>query len=139
MSKHIKKPSAVAQSSKAAHILIVDDEEDITEMLRRALSRNGIIVTVYNDPLMAISNFKAKEYDLAVFDIRMPGMSGFELLKKVSQVDKDLKVCFLTAFELEEDDLKRNGIDSDCINCFIKKPIRISDFLKRVHSMLEGI
>lgn len=138
MSRHNKKSEAVALSSKIAHVLIVDDEQDITDLMQNSLSRTGIKVTTYNDPLKAIQNFRPRQYDLAIFDVRMPGMNGFDLFKSIKELDHNLKICFLTAFELQKDDFSRNSIDPETVNCFIKKPIRISEFLKRVQCLLEG-
>ena len=56
-------------------ILIVDDESDITLSLKLGLERYGFRVSTYNDPALALSEFKAGLYDLLIADIRMPGMS----------------------------------------------------------------
>ena len=78
---------AVADSSKngsnsSRKILIVDDEPDITSTFDMILQMNGFEVNSYNDPLLALSNFKPDLYGLALIDIRMPKMNGFELYKK---------------------------------------------------------
>lgn len=62
-------------------ILAVDDEPDITHVLKIGLEAKGFIVETYNDPLQALSNFKSESYDLLLLDIRMPGLNGFELYK----------------------------------------------------------
>jgi two-component system, OmpR family, response regulator ChvI len=54
---------------------------------------------VYNDPLVALSNFKPDIYDLLILDIKMPNMTGFELYRKLKEIDSKVKVCFITAFE----------------------------------------
>jgi DNA-binding response OmpR family regulator len=128
----------ISRSAKVAHILIVDDEEDITELLQRVLKRSGYKVTSYVDPTKALEEFRPGRFDLALLDIRMPGINGFELLKQIKLVDKTLKACFLTAFELETDDFVQNGISEDSIKCFIKKPIHLSDFTKKVSALLEA-
>jgi DNA-binding response OmpR family regulator len=63
-------------------ILIVDDEPDITSTFDMILQMNGFGVDTYNDPLLALSDFKPGLYGLALLDIRMPKMNGFELYKK---------------------------------------------------------
>jgi DNA-binding response OmpR family regulator len=65
-----------------SQILIVDDESDITSSFDMILEMNGFEVDTYNDPLLAVSNFKPNSYGLALLDIRMPKMNGFELYKK---------------------------------------------------------
>jgi len=63
-------------------VLVVDDEVDITTIFKLVLEKVNLHVDVYNDPLLALSDYKAGMYDLLLFDIRMPGMNGFELYKR---------------------------------------------------------
>jgi DNA-binding response OmpR family regulator len=70
-------------------------------------SEKGFAVDAYNDPLDLISNFKTNSYDLLLLDIKMPKMNGFELYNKLHQIDKNAKICFITAYELYYDKFKR--------------------------------
>ena len=100
----VLKPSI---SSQKKRILVVDDEVDITTIFKLALEKVNLHVDVYNDPLLALSDYKAGMYDLLLFDIRMPGMNGFELYRKIKDIEEEEKkvkngkprVCFITAFE----------------------------------------
>ena len=139
MSKHKKNLEAVSRSAREARILIVDDDEDITELLQRTLKRVGYIVTSYNSPFKAIEEFRSGKFDLALLDIRMPGMNGFELLKGIKKLDANLKCCFLTAFGIEEEDFVKNDVPARSIDCFIKKPIHLPEFTQKVNSLLEGV
>src|SRR5439155_14208421 len=88
-------------------VLVVDDEVDITAIIKVALERANFQVDVYNDPLLALSDYKAGMYDLLLFDIRMPRMNGFELYRKIKDIEEEEKkvkngkprVCFITAYE----------------------------------------
>ena len=60
-------------------IMVVDDETDITQVLKMALARSGFAPDSFNDPLMALEKFKPSYYDMILLDIRMPVMNGFEL------------------------------------------------------------
>jgi DNA-binding response OmpR family regulator len=87
---------------------------------------------------LALSEFKAGMYDLAVLDIRMPEMNGFQLYRRLRDMDKRLKVCFLTAVEL----LYYRGTDSDVIadlgiDCFVSKPVDNEAFIRRVEAILS--
>jgi DNA-binding response OmpR family regulator len=78
-------------------------------------------------------------YDLAVLDIRMPEMNGFQLCRKLKDVDNKLKICFLTAADM----LYYRDTDSDIINdlgtdCFVSKPVSNEDIIGRLKSMLSG-
>jgi DNA-binding response OmpR family regulator len=72
------------RSSK--RILIVDDEQDIAFTLRIILEENGFKeVDVYNEPLLAVENFKSRLYGLLITDVAMPKMDGFELYKQIKR------------------------------------------------------
>ena len=124
--------------SKKARILIVDDEEDITSILKKGLEKYGYEIDVFNDPLLALSSFRAGSYDLILLDIRMPKMDGFELYQRITQLDSKTKVCFMTAFELYYDALNELFPDSYESICFIRKPIAIEDFVKRIGKEMHG-
>src|SRR5919107_5476891 len=78
-------------------ILIVDDEPDVTFTIKVILTSNGYQVDAFEDAEEALANFRTEAYSLAFLDIKMPKMNGFDLYKKLLEIDKDIKVCFLTA------------------------------------------
>src|SRR2546425_8003757 len=84
----------------AHRVLVVDDEVDITSVLKVALEGRGVTADTYNDPMVALSMFKPNIYSIAILDIRMPGMNGFELCRLMKKVDPRLSVFFLTAFDV---------------------------------------
>ena len=83
---------------------------------------NGFEVDAYNDPLEALSNFKANSYGLALLDVRMAPLNGFELYKKMKNIDDNLKACFITAFEDYRQEFKESFPQLDEMKCFIRKP-----------------
>ena len=85
---------------------MVDDESDIATLFQYYLESSGYRVKVYNDPLRALLEFRTGLYDLALLDVRMPHMSGFELYEKMHRIDSACKVCFVTAFEIYYRSLK---------------------------------
>jgi DNA-binding response OmpR family regulator len=117
-------------------ILLVDDEEDITSLFKMALEKNGYEVVAYNDPLEALSKFESNSYDLALLDIKMPTLNGFELYKKLKGVDDSLKVCFVTAFEDYRQGFKQSFPELDEIKCLIGKPIEIRNLVKHVATII---
>jgi DNA-binding response OmpR family regulator len=118
--------------SKKARILIVDDEEDITSILKKGLEKYGYEIDVFNDPLLAFSSFKAGLYDLILLDIRMPKMDGFELSQQLQNIDGRVKICFMTAYEVYSEALKELFPESYSSICFIKKPFSVQDFVERI-------
>src|ERR1044071_197519 len=87
----------------AARILIVDDDPDITSMFRIGLEDSGFEVYSYNDALQALANFKPHFYDLLLLDINMPKMDGFELCRRILEIDVNVRICFITAAEINMD------------------------------------
>ena len=119
---------------------MVDDELDITFTLKTALEDTGIFqVDTFNDPSLALSIFKPGLYDLALIDIKMPEMNGFQLCRKLKELDNKLKICFLTAADLAY----YRETDSDVINdlgihCFvINKPVDCEDLVRVLKSVLS--
>jgi DNA-binding response OmpR family regulator len=117
-------------------ILIVDDDADITLAFKKGLENDGFKVDVFNDPLQALLNFKASDYDLLLLDIRMPKMNGFELYKEIEKIDNGVKVCFITAYEVYYEAL-REVFPSLEVECFIRKPIEIASLVKKIKSELD--
>ena len=116
-------------------ILLVDDERDINAVVKKGLERVGFKVRAFNNPLDALSNFEASSYDVALLDIRMPSMNGFELYKKLRERDSKIKVCFITAFEMYEEEFKKL-FPSYEVRCFIKKPIKLTDLIVEIEKIL---
>lgn len=113
-------------------ILIVDDEKDITDTFKMGLEQQGRFeVITYNDPELALSQFKENWFDLLLLDIRMPKISGFELYRRLKKIDSKPKVCFITAFEVYYDEFKK-VFPSLEVKCFLRKPISMSDLVEQV-------
>ncbi|HZA07341.1 MAG TPA: response regulator [Nitrososphaeraceae archaeon] len=117
---------------KKQRILLVDDEPDITSTFEMILQMNGFEVDTYNDPLLALSNFKPNSYGLALLDIRMPKMNGFELYKKIKDIDNNIEVCFITAFEDYREEFKESFPQLEEAKYFIRKPKAIEDLVTLV-------
>lgn len=118
-------------------ILVVDDEADVNRALCEVLEQNGFIVDSYEDPFLALENFRPHFYDLLILDIRMPEMSGFSFYREIKKLDQKMKICFLTAGEMYY------GAYSDIFsslpsNCFIRKPITNEELLEHVNELLYG-
>jgi DNA-binding response OmpR family regulator len=116
-------------------ILVVDDEPDVNRSLREVLQQNGFRVDSYEDPLMALENFRTRLYDLVILDIKMPEMNGFSFYREIKKLDKNLKICFLTAGEMYY------GIYSDIFsslpaNYFIRKPIGNEELIRRIDEII---
>jgi DNA-binding response OmpR family regulator len=103
-------------------LLLVDDEPDNTTIMKVGLESHGFVVDVFNDPTRAIVEYKPNCYDFHVLDIRMPGIGGFDLARQIWELDPKAHVCFLSAFEIYEEEANK-VFKSHNTNCFIKKPM----------------
>ena len=121
---------------KEKRILIVDDEPDVNLALRIVLEDNNFIVDSFNDPLRALENFKADLYDLIILDIKMPKKDGFEVYKEILKIDNRVKVCFLTAGDINYRSLKETFPTLD-ENQFIRKPIENIELIKQIHKIIN--
>ena len=119
-------------------ILVVDDEPDVNLTLKVTLEDKGFIADTFDDPLLALQNFRAgQSYDLLILDVKMPKMNGFELYREIRKINDKVKVCFLTAGEMYYDDIYSDIFDGK--NQFIRKPIENEELIKRVNQiMMEG-
>ena len=121
-------------------ILIIDDEPDITLAFRKALTDKGFEqVETANDPILALKNFKAGSHDLLIIDIVMSQMDGFSLYE-VRKIDNKVKVCFITAFEMNYQALRAvfpAASTTDDIGCFIRKPVDMDDLVKRINAEIQ--
>src|SRR5919107_2211251 len=113
-------------------VMIVDDERDITTIFKIGLENNQFIVTTFNDPVEALSKFRPGLYDLLILDIRMPGMNGFQLYRKIRDVDNKVKICFLTAFDESRREFRTSFPFLEEVKCYLKKPITVRDLVKRL-------
>jgi two-component system response regulator ChvI len=101
------------------------------------LENNGFVVDSYNDPTLALSNFKLGLYDLLLLDIRMPYMNGFELYQKIRERDSNIKICFLTASELFYEEYRRlERYPRANKEYFIQKPVRTGDLIRQLNEIL---
>jgi two-component system CheB/CheR fusion protein len=128
--------SITNNNNKLRRILIVDDEPDLISIFKMVLEMNDFEVDAYNDPLLALSNFKQNAYGLVILDTRMPHINGFELYKKIRTLDDKVNVCFMTAFEDYRQEFKKSFPKLDEIKCFIRKPNAIEDLVKHVATIL---
>jgi response regulator RpfG family c-di-GMP phosphodiesterase len=109
-------------------ILILDDEFDIITPFKQELERDGYHVFAFTEPLLALEHFRinSKQYGLVISDLRMPGMNGYEFIKRIKEIKAEVKVFFMTAFEIDDIEFKR-VLPSVKIDEFIQKPISINE------------
>jgi DNA-binding NtrC family response regulator len=116
-----------------ANLLIVDDDPDIAQVLRQGFLKNGFLVSAFTDPEEALQNFQSnsKDYCLMLSDIRMPGISGIKLARKVKEINPNVKVVLMTSFEIKDNEFSK-VFPSTQVDGFAQKPIRIEDLTNKI-------
>jgi DNA-binding response OmpR family regulator len=129
-------------ASKGKKILIVDDEPDVTLTFNAILQGAGFAVDTYEDPLVALSNFRPGFYDLVILDIKMQKMNGFELYSEMLKMDNQVRICFIMAGEMYYDNIRKKEEEEEqyCeldTERFIQKPISNADFMRRIKRIMK--
>ncbi len=119
-----------------AHILLVDDDQDILRLVRKVLVADSHSVATAEDPFQALRNLKSETFDLVITDANMPHASGFDLLRGLRQNPKfkDLPIALLTA--------RRDRTDIDLavqlgVEDYIIKPIDPPLLQQKVRTILQ--
>jgi DNA-binding NtrC family response regulator len=120
-----------------AKLLVVDDDSDIVQVLRMGLIKNGFLVNAFTNPEEALQGFKsnANDYCLMLSDIRMPGLSGIQLAKKVKEINPGVKIVLMTAFEIRDNEFSK-VFPSTHVDGFVQKPIGIKDLNNKILSII---
>jgi DNA-binding response OmpR family regulator len=120
-------------------ILVVDDEPDMTLLFKMALESDGsFTVSTFNDPVIALSNFKAGLYDLIILDIKMPKMDGFDLYQEIKKIDSQVRICFLTASEMYYEEFRKEAYYTLDKDMFLRKPIENEDLLNKINMIIRS-
>jgi DNA-binding NtrC family response regulator len=121
-----------------AKLLIVDDDSDIVQVLKLGLQKNRFLVDAFTNPEEALQSFKsnAEAYCLVLSDVRMPGLSGIQLAKKVKEASPSVKVILMTSFEIRDSEFSK-VFPSTHVDGFVQKPIGIKDLIKKIMSVIS--
>jgi len=121
-----------------AKLLIVDDDPDIVQVLKRGLQKSSFLVDAFTNPEEALQSFKsnAEAYCLVLSDVRMPRLSGIQLAKKVKEASPSVKVILMTSFEIRDSEFSK-VFPSTHVDGFVQKPIGIKDLTKKILSVIS--
>jgi len=123
-------------------IMVVDDERDILSIIKRGLeSKNRFRVDTFMDAESALESLKKKPndyYDLVLTDIRMPKINGFELYRRIKESNPQMKIVFITAFEINKEEFTKVIPSLDVLD-FISKPVSMSILINKLNSILKFV
>jgi len=84
-------------------VLVVDDNKDLLDTFSRILKKRGYSVETAVDGFVAVEKFRSQHFDIVLMDIIMPGISGVEALKRIKDINPQIKVVLMTAYCDEKD------------------------------------
>lgn len=117
-------------------LMIVDDEHSIGTMLEKALGRSGDFkITYFDNPLNAISRFRAGDYDGVLLDIMMPQKDGLSVLEEIKERDPDCVVVMMTAYSSLDKVLHSHKVGADH---YLLKPFdSLASVEKKVRELIQ--
>lgn len=118
---------------KNYHILVVEDDQEIQELIKQFLMTQQYKVIVASDGLEGMKQFNKQSFDLILLDVMMPNLSGFEVAKMIRS-QSNIPIIMLTALEEEQDQMK--GFDLG-IDDYITKPFSFHVLMRRVEAVLR--
>lgn len=117
------------------HIMVVDDEQSMCEFLEIILLRNNYQVSCFTDAFAAVSSLETTSYDLVISDLKMPGMSGLEMLRTVKKKSPSTETIMITAFASTSsviEAMKNGAFD------YINKPFKVDEILLTIKKALKN-
>lgn len=118
-----------------ARILLAEDEPRISSFVNKGLSANGFSVSVAEDGITAFDYASTGEFDLMILDVGLPGMDGFEVLRKLRAARNTMPVIMLTARDSVQDTV--SGLEGGADD-YMAKPFRFEELLARVRVRLSS-
>lgn len=115
-------------------ILVVEDEPKTGDYLRQGLAEAGFVVDLARNGLDGLHLALGEAYDLAIVDVMLPGIDGWQLLQGIRRAGKDMPLLFLSARDAVEDRVKGLELGADD---YLVKPFAFSELLARVRTLLR--
>lgn len=123
----------MAESQTVGRVLVVDDELEVREALRRILQKENLEVVMAAEGNEALARFAADEFRLVITDLVMPGMNGLMLLHELRRLRPEVPVLIMTAYGGWDTYL--DAMNSGAFN-YVTKPIKREDLLRQVRGAL---
>jgi two-component system OmpR family response regulator len=127
---------AVALPDDAPHLLVVDDDRRIRDLLSRFLFSEGYRVTTANNAAEARTKLESLSFDLLVLDVMMPGLDGFGVVRRLRQDGVRTPVVFLTAKDATEDKVQGLTLGGDD---YVTKPFSLEEVVARIRAVLRRV
>ncbi len=131
-------PSYSTTNGNTKSILAVDDENTIVDIIKQSLQKQEFKVCSFTDPFKALVHFnsdsKEDDHGIVLSDIRMPGMNGYEFVRKVKEGNPKVKIMLMSALEIQEKEF-HNILPDIKVDAFLQKPFSI----QQLNNVVEKI
>jgi len=123
-----------------SNILVIDDNIDIANIVKTSLEIDGFDVSMFNDPHLALEHFKKNlaKFSVVISDVRMPGINGPELVAIIKDLRPEIKVIFMTAFDMMDIKPEIENYDYEIAEIF-QKPLSMKRLRKIVKELLNNV
>jgi DNA-binding response OmpR family regulator len=127
-------PEPAMTADSQPHLLLVEDEQRVAAFLQQGLAEEGYRVTWASAGEQALEHLARTPFDLILLDLRLPGLSGLEVCRRIRLHDPTLPILMLTALDAVEDRVKglRAGADD-----YLPKPFAFAELLARIEALLR--
>jgi CheY-like chemotaxis protein len=127
-------------------VLMIDDDKDMCEEMTEILANEGMEVVAVCDPCRGLRIAQENKYDLLLLDLKMPGITGYDILESVKKKDADTKVMVITGSqlkriegsELSEEDKYRNQI-LQLADAVVNKSADIGEILEKIKNLTNKL
>jgi two-component system, OmpR family, copper resistance phosphate regulon response regulator CusR len=126
--------SIIKGDGSGMKILVVEDEQKTGDYLRQGLMEAGFVVDLARDGVDGLHGALSQDYDLAILDVMLPGVDGWQVLRGIRRAGQDMPVLFLSARDDVQDRVKGLELGADD---YLVKPFAFSELLARVRTLLR--
>ncbi len=121
--------------SNLPSVMVVDDEEELAHLFKGLLKGSGFNSVSFTDPLLALEHFSQnpKKYSLVLMDLRMPGISGIDLAKKIKEFNSNVKILLITGFL--DDDLSSDDLRAADVTEVMQKPVKLKELRTHINEL----
>ena len=128
-------PASEQETEDRPQILVVDDDEMVREVVVESIKADGLNVVVCGDGAEALEIARETVYDLIVTDMRLPGMDGLKITRRIKSDDqlKDIPIVAISGAAMQED--KEEAIAAGCVG-YISKPIDVHSFVETIEKLI---
>ena len=118
-------------------VMVCDDDEDIVTVIDTGLENKGYAVHSFHDPIEALRHVEdgCKDCEILISDVRMPNMNGFQLVRRIREINPDIKVIMMTAFEVNKPEFE-TVFPSMNVDGVLRKPFlpsRLAEMVKEIY------